>query len=132
LARQLGIEDIVHFLGALRHDELSQVYQQASLFVLSSRHEAQGMVLLEAAASGIPIAATNVGVAPELSPQAALIAPTGDADSLADAIVDLLRDPERRAAMGDAARAQTVTQFDVRACTSQFCKLYSTMPQAQP
>ena len=132
LARQLEIGDIVHFLGAVPHDELPQVYRRASVFVLSSRHEAQGMVVLEAAACGVPVVATAVGIAPELSPHAARVVPTGDADALAGAIAALLRSPERRAAMGEAARAQIVAQFDVRTCTSRLIDLYRTLARAAP
>jgi glycosyltransferase involved in cell wall biosynthesis len=127
LADGLGIAGSVHFLGDIRHEELPPIYRRASVFVLSSRHEAQGMVVLEAAACGVPIVATRVGVAPELSPDAVIVVPTGDADALAEAIVDLLRSPQRRATMGEAGPAHIAAQFDLPACTSRFYDLYCTL-----
>ena len=127
LARGLGIGDVVHFLGAIGHDQLPSVYQRASIFVLSSRHEAQGMVVLEAAACGLPIVATNVGVVPELAPSAAVAVPIGDAEAMAGAIVAVLGNPERRAAMGQAARSLIVTRFALEACTGQFVELYARL-----
>lgn len=127
LARDLGLQDVVHFLGAIPHDELPPVYRRGSLFVLSSRHEAQGMVVLEAAACGLPVVGTCVGVVPELAPQAAVAVPVGDVQALADAISDLLRSPERRLAMGQAAREQVLARFGLEACTNQFCRLYERL-----
>ena len=127
LAHTLGIEDVVRFLGAIPHHQMPSVYQRASLFVLSSRHEAQGMVLLEAAACGLPIVATSVGVAPELAPQAAVTVPIADAEAMAAAINSLLRDPERRMAMGRAGRSQVVAQFKLETCAGQFVDLYEAL-----
>ena len=59
LADELGVRDAVCFRGAVDHAALPQVYQAGSAFVLCSRHEAQGMVAIEAAACGRPIVTTD-------------------------------------------------------------------------
>ncbi len=66
LAAELGIADRVRFAGEIDHGQMPAVYHAADLFAQSSRHEAQGMAVLEAAACGLPVIGTAVGVLPEI------------------------------------------------------------------
>ena len=66
LATRLGLCDRIRWLGAVPHEQLPPVYRSATVFVQGSRHEAQGMALLEAAACGVPVVGTPVGVLPEV------------------------------------------------------------------
>jgi glycosyltransferase involved in cell wall biosynthesis len=82
----------------------------------SVRPEPFGRVLLEAMAVGKPVIAPREGGPVEIvahGQTGVLVAPR-DAAALADAVVSLLGDPERRAAMGSAARARARTLFDLR------------------
>jgi glycosyltransferase involved in cell wall biosynthesis len=88
-ARDLGAA-AVRFHGALPHEALVDLYRQAALLVQASRFESQGMAVLEAAASGCPVAGTAVGVLPELVPDC--VAP-GDASGLAEAIARAVARP---------------------------------------
>jgi glycosyltransferase involved in cell wall biosynthesis len=124
LAEDLGVARSVCFRGSIEHDRLPAVYQQADIFVLSSRHEAQGMAVLEAAACGVPVVGTRVGIIPELAPQAAVDVPIEDSAALGDAIDDLVRDPERRRALGDAARARAVEDFSLARSVERFRQVY--------
>ena len=63
---QLGIQDRVTFLGAIPHDEMPEYYRKADVFCLSSVREGCPNVIMEALATGIPVAATKVGGVPEL------------------------------------------------------------------
>src|SRR5207247_1755349 len=83
LVDALGLNEAVCFHGEVDHSDLPDVYHAARAFVLSSRHEAQSMVALEAAACGLPVAGTHVGVLPELTGALVRI---GDASALADAM----------------------------------------------
>src|SRR5262249_48706828 len=65
-ALNLGINDRVSFRGPIDHPQLSAASQASTAFVISSRHEAQSMVALEAASCALPVAGTSVGVIPEL------------------------------------------------------------------
>jgi D-inositol-3-phosphate glycosyltransferase len=66
LAQQLGVSDAVRFAGRVDPDELPFYYSAADLLALPSYYESFGLVVLEALACGIPVAATAVGVAPEV------------------------------------------------------------------
>ncbi len=66
LARSLGIEGRVHFVGPRFDDALVGCYCSADIFVYTSKYESFGQPLLEAAAAGLPVISTPVGVAKEL------------------------------------------------------------------
>jgi glycosyltransferase involved in cell wall biosynthesis len=101
----LGIERHVSFHGFQPTDRLPSFYRGAHLLVMSSRHEAAGVVVLEAAASGLPAIGTAVGYIADWSPQAACSVAAGDDAALAEGILALLQDPVRRECMAkDAAR----------------------------
>jgi glycosyltransferase involved in cell wall biosynthesis len=124
LAAQLGVADGVVFRGEVAHDRLSDVYAQATAFVLSSRHEAQGMVALEAAACGRPVVGTHVGVLPELAPGAGTTTPVGDAATLAEALGGVCAEPARAAAQGAIARARVEAEFSLDGCVEGFRCVY--------
>jgi glycosyltransferase involved in cell wall biosynthesis len=126
LARRLGLSDGIHWRGAVPHDQMPQAYQRADLFVLSSRHEAQGMVALEAAACGVPVVGTAVGVIPELQPAARTIG-VGDAGGLADGMAELVDNEPSRRRLGCAARKRAVTEYSIELCTTRFLDLYGEL-----
>lgn len=65
-AAAAGIGDRVHFLGTVNHSRALSLFAGADAFVLASRHEPQGIVLLEAMAAGTAVVAARVGGVPEL------------------------------------------------------------------
>lgn len=131
LADELGVADVVTWRGEIGHDRLPGEYQRAQLFVLSSRHEAQGMAALEAAACGMPVVGTQVGVLPELAPDGARIAPVGDAGALADQIVELTREDAARVRAGTAAREHAVGEFGLERCVSRFAEVYAEVADGE-
>jgi len=91
-AAELGVVDRVAFVGALKpgSPELLAEYRNADIFVLPSRHEPFGIVVLEAWAAGLPVAASDIGGLGRLCaahPRAAAVFAPGDAAAL-DAAVD--------------------------------------------
>jgi len=94
----------VRFLGPVPRDELPELYAAADVFVLPSRSEQWGMVLNEAAATGLPLIATDAaGAAYELVDDDLRVR-AGDADALATAMKRLAEHPELRATVGRRAR----------------------------
>jgi N-acetyl-alpha-D-glucosaminyl L-malate synthase BshA len=110
-ADALGVSDAVVFLG--RRSEFVEYLQHADAFVLPSETESFGVAALEAQSAGVPVFAYRVGGIPEVivdGVTGCLVEPH-DPEHLAQALVEVLGDPERRDAMGRAARDHAVTHF---------------------
>ena len=108
LCESLEIADRVHFTGFISAQQgLPEVYRIASLFITASEIETQGLVLLEAAASGLPIVAIRATCIPEIVHDGVngFLAEPGDVDGLTQGIKLLLQDPEKAAQMGEAGLA---------------------------
>lgn len=92
LARSLGIENRVRFLGTIAHEKMSEAYSAADILVLASDREGWPNVLLEAMASGTPVAATDAWGTPEVvaSPAAGILIPDRTPDAIATAVRTLL------------------------------------------
>lgn len=111
LARSLGLEAAVRFLGY--RTDIADLMLSADLFVLASVAEAFGLVLAEALYLGVPVVATRVGGIPEIVDDGVdgVLVPPGDSAALAQAVVELLRNPGRRAALAGAGRAKVERRF---------------------
>lgn len=97
----------VHFIGPVSDEELPRYYKTANLFCApSTGFESFGMVLLEAMASGLPIVASDIpGYRTVLSPQReGLLVKPGEDEELAQAILQLLQNPQERERMGEAGQ----------------------------
>lgn len=92
---------------------VAQYYDEASVFALPSEIEGQPMVLLEAALHGVPQVAFDLpGMGEQiLDGETGFLVPFGDLEGFADRVAQLLRDPDRAAAMGQAGRAFVMERF---------------------
>jgi glycosyltransferase involved in cell wall biosynthesis len=109
----LRLRQHVTFHGFQPTERLPAFYQRAHLLVVTSRHEAAGVVVLEAAASGLPTIGSAVGYVADWSPSAAYGVPAGDETALADGILTLLGDPARRERLAhEAARRARAQDAD--------------------
>jgi glycosyltransferase involved in cell wall biosynthesis len=132
LALSLGVADRVEFLGALPHAEVLASMRKAAMLVLpgirtaTGREEGLGMVLLEAAATGVPIIGSRVGGIPEcmVDGKTGFLVPERDEEALTARIGELLADPERRRAMGAAGRALVEDRFDIDRQTAALENFY--------
>jgi glycosyltransferase involved in cell wall biosynthesis len=87
LSSDIEIDDRVQWVGAVAHDQLPDWYDRADLFVQSSMHEGEGMAVLEAAASGVALVGSDVGVLSDLAERgAAIVVPPRNATALAKAM----------------------------------------------
>jgi glycosyltransferase involved in cell wall biosynthesis len=113
LTSELGIGDVVRFLGRVSDARLLDAYAAADAFALASSSEAQGIVALEAMACGLSVVATAVGglLGTIEDGQTGYLVPAGDVDSLAERLVLVLSDASRRAAIGKAARRAVEARF---------------------
>ncbi|MCC6416245.1 MAG: glycosyltransferase family 4 protein [Opitutaceae bacterium] len=94
LARQLGVENKVTFLGALPDEQLAEEYAGCSVFALPSRREGFGLVYLEAMIRGKACIGARAGGTPEvITGQTGILVEYGNVPELAAAVTDLLRQP---------------------------------------
>jgi glycosyltransferase involved in cell wall biosynthesis len=124
LTRTLGLDSHVTFHGFQPTDRLAGFYARAHLHVVSSRHEAAAVVVLEAAASGVATVGTSVGYVADWDPDRAVAVPVQNAEALANGIAGLLQEPLRRACLASAAREWTL-RHDADWTAAQFERVYS-------
>ncbi len=128
LAGSLGIDDRVRLIGAVEHDALPVIYGAADLHILTSAHEAFGMVTIEAAACAVPTIGYERGVLPDMAAyQAGIALPPGDERALAAAIDAALDDRMRLAAMGDAARKTVLNHFSLASMVDGVRGVYASV-----
>lgn len=119
------LDQHVHMVGPLHGADVQQALVDADVFALISRTENFGVAPVEAMACGLPIVISDqVGVHPEVSRNGAGLVTTCDATEASNALLTLLRDPERRSAMGSAGREVVRTCYSwpaiVKALDAQY------------
>jgi len=104
LVQKAGVADRVHFMGTRR--DIPNLLAGADIFALATRQEASGTVFVEAAASGLPVVATDVGGVSEMMRQdeTGFLVQLDDAAGLQHALAKLIDDVPLRQRMGDAGR----------------------------
>jgi glycosyltransferase involved in cell wall biosynthesis len=111
LAKHLGIAGHVIFTGF--YNDIRSVFQIIDVFVLASVRESLPMVVLEAMAAGKPVVATSVGGVSELvrHGQTGLLVKPKDSRSIAEAVISLLKEEQKRVAMGRKGRERIRASF---------------------
>lgn len=103
--RERGLQDAVHFVGPLHGADVVQAYVDADVFALPSYTENFGMTVAEAMACALPVVISDqVNIHAEVAQAGAGVVVRCDTGEVADALVELLRDGERRRSMGEAGR----------------------------
>ncbi len=131
LARSLGVDDRVRFLGRVSEADLPSVYAACEVFVLPSvsRLEAFGIVALEAMATGKPVVVADIPGVREViqdGREGLLVDPVNPRD-LADKVRVLLGDAAMRRSMGGQAREKVVTAFSIERVTDRIVALYESI-----
>lgn len=110
---KLDLERQVELHVNVPHDQLPQLMEKADVFVLPSRAEPFGIVLLEAGAAGLPIVATRVGGIPELleHERTGLLISPGSVDELEAALRHLIENPEQARALADRWRRHVLATW---------------------
>jgi N-acetyl-alpha-D-glucosaminyl L-malate synthase BshA len=105
-ARDLAVTEDVRFLGRL--DTVASLLQASDLFILPSQTESFGLAALEAMACGAPVVASRAGGLPEVIDDGVngILEPVGSVEAMGRRAVELLREPEKYAAMRAAAIAK--------------------------
>jgi glycosyltransferase involved in cell wall biosynthesis len=110
-------------------DDIRSVWKQAHVAILPSRREGLPKSLLEAAACGRPLIATDVPGCREIARQGinALLVPADDAEALAQAIDTLRKDPDLRTRFGSTGREIAVTEYSSARIGQEITALYSRL-----
>ncbi|HUS16628.1 MAG TPA: glycosyltransferase [Chloroflexia bacterium] len=125
-AARLGIAQAVRLVGAVDHGALPALYQAHDAFVLTSRHEAQCMAVLEAASCGLPWVGPPVGALADLAPSdppSGWSVPPGDVAALA-AAMRAVADPAARGTRGTAAAGAVRAAYDLEGQADLLLGLY--------
>lgn len=125
-AAQIGLRDHVTFHGYLPQDRVLAVLGEADLYVQSSLHEAAGVSVLEAAASGVATVGTLAGYVADWGRTKAVAVGDAIPESLADAILTLHADPDRRRSIAAAARTFAIAH-DASFAASRFDQMYRSL-----
>lgn len=126
LATELGHGDAVTFEG--RVDDIKDAYAAGNVVMLSSISEGFPFTLIEAMSCGRATVSTDVGGVREAVGDTGLVVPPRDPEAMAKAALELLGDPARRRAMGEAARLRVIEQFTLRQTIDTFRSIYLELP----
>jgi glycogen synthase len=131
LADELEIADRVRFLGRLSRDAVAIAMEHAEIFVMPSRLEPFGIVVLEAWRAGRAVIATSRGGAPEFVDDGTtgLLVDPFDTPALAGALSRLLCDRNLARSLGEAARIR-VKEFDWSTLADQYRDCYRAVEDA--
>jgi glycosyltransferase involved in cell wall biosynthesis len=128
-ARVCGEE--VQLLGKV--DDMPHFYRSLDLFVLPSYREGMPNVLLEAMATGLPCVVTDIPGVQEViaSGENGVLVPQQDAQQLATALSELLRDKTLRHSIGRAARKTIVDSFSLNAMAGRYTELFISLSESE-
>jgi glycosyltransferase involved in cell wall biosynthesis len=127
LSSRLNIKKNVYFTGLVNHDDINKVYADADLFVFASQTETQGMVILEALASGLPVVAVNDAVYEGIiKDKKNGILVSNDIDQFAKACLFLLNNATYRKKLSENA-VKFVEKFSISTTTETLEKLYEKL-----
>lgn len=131
-AKDLGIAQYVSFLGVQPNTVVLEWVRKAAVMVVPSvtakdgDMEGFGIVNIEASAQGVPVVGFKSGGIPEaiVDGVTGLLAPERDVDGLANALLQLLNNPELRLKMGNAGRKNVEENFDIAKQTAKLETIY--------
>jgi len=126
LAANLDVTDRIRWRKPVDHDKLPTTIGRWQVSVIPSEAESFGVAALESSAMQVPVVASNVGGLPGnvIDNRTGLLVPPGDSAAIAQAVIDLLRDPDRRTDLGAAGRRYVQEHFEWRDCVRQWVSFY--------
>ena len=124
LARRLGLQDRVRFLGT--QESIEEIAGMADVFLLPSELESFGLSALEAMACGVPVVGSDAGGLPEVvkHTETGYLLPVGDVEGMAARTLEILKCDERRRAMGRAGRRRAEALFGAERIVNQYERYY--------
>ena len=125
LVADKGLTEHVRFLGRIMPPDLLDIYKAGTLFATASETETQGIVLIEAAATGLPLVAVDAGAVKELchDGENGYLCHPGDAEGMAKAITKILTNAEKRKEFGRKS-VEIAKKHDINRTLSRLEEIY--------
>ena len=129
MAKDLNLSNNVIFAGLVLGDEKWGLLNNCDVFVLPSAIEGHPIAVIEAMACSKPVIATNLGPFPEIirEGETGLLVPLHAPDKLADAIIELALDEDKRKEMGMNARRYAEERFDINKIADDYLEIYEEL-----
>lgn len=114
LARNLRLENKIHFIGLLRREEVPTLMSEMDITVMPSLYEGWGVSAVESQALGVPVVASNVGGIPEAlkNGETGFLVPPKSPEKLSEALLKLIKSKRLRVKMGLAGRRFVKERFE--------------------
>ncbi len=122
LHRELGLGDRFNLRGSI--SDVPAFLRSLDVAVLPSHSEGMSNAVLEYMAAGLPVVATAVGATPTLLAGCGVLVPPNDDAALSSALAELLRNPDRAAELGAAARRRVEAEYSRDAMRQRFERFY--------
>jgi len=124
-ARALGVAEAVTIEPGMPFEDLASLFRSADLVVYPSYYEGQGLIPLEAMASGTPVVTVDHGPLPEMVDQSVgRLFEMGDPDAMAEAIMAELADSEEMLSKGETGRRRVLEGFTFESNAARFEAIY--------
>jgi L-malate glycosyltransferase len=129
MVQEYNLKNRVKFVGYIDNTRVPSFLADHDIMVMPSLAESFGVAALEAAASGLPVIASNVGGIPEVvkDGETGILVKPGDPGGLAEAIMKLASDVELRKRMGEAGREMVGRKYRWQASVDQMVQLYERL-----
>lgn len=125
-AKRLGLSDSVKFLGRVLPPDLYELYKVGVVFATASEIETQGIVLIEAAATGLPLIAVDKGAVSEVcrTNENGFLCKPGDVSEISDALIKILTDKKLRDKFSDNS-IKIAKEHDFETTLDRFINIYN-------
>ncbi len=118
-------DDGIRMLG--QRTDVAELFAAADMFVMPSLREGLSYAVLEALGRGLATVVSDAAGNTEAVGDAGVVFPAGDAGKLSDLLLELAREPERRAALGAAGRARIANELTADRMLSGTAKVYESV-----
>lgn len=128
LARRLGVEDKVNFVGHVSHTQVPQELAELDVYVALSRLDSEsfGVAIIEASAAGRPVVVSDAGGLPEVTidGETGFVVPRENPEAASSALEQLVMDAELRHRMGKAGQRHVAQHYSWSACVNTMLGIY--------
>ncbi len=126
-AKKLGVLESITIESGLPFEQLAQLFRSADLVAYPSYYEGQGLIPLEAMASGTPVLTVNDGPLPEMvDDTVGALFDINKPESLADSMNEILNNPDGREKMAEKGRRRVLDEYTYALNAERYSEFYST------